>query len=208
MTKAGDITVQYPDNKYTLAGLKAMAKAAEKYNGNFITIFARCDYNALAMPKKLILNIHEVTNFLPDEIKQYFLELHNLLLASNCKHETKNSMGECTFLYDSKIHKARMFSISVSLIGFHVKLNSKLVTTQPNMLFDAPESIKNAVIKGQPCEKAVDPNACNPNCAGKLFQFTLDGTEYTKCRHLNFYLPVKDADERKYIMKWLQKELA
>ena len=207
LTKAKDLIVQYPDAKYTLAGLKAMAQAAAKYNDNIIMIFARCDYNALEMPKKLILNIHEVAKFLPNMFKQYFIDLHNLLISSNCKHETKNSMEDCVFLYDSKTHKARIFSIRISLSGLYVKMNSKLITTQENMLSDAPAIIKEAVVKSHNCVKAVDPDACNPNCKGKLYQFFLDGTEYTKCRHLCFYLPVDNTAEREYIMEWLQKEL-
>ena len=206
LNKTGVIEITYPDEKYTLAGLKILAEANLRNKADFITVFARCDYNILALHKNITFNIHEIIKFMPKSEQKYFVSLHEYLIANNCKYETKHSVGEYLFNYTSKPQKRKIMSICISLDRSYVKLNSKCITTQPDLLTDAPASIKNAVKEGWGCAKTNDPDACNPKCAGKSLRFSLDGKEYLKCWILCFNLPVNTEDEREYIIKWVEKE--
>ena len=207
LSKTGVIEIAYPDEKHTLAGLKIIAEANLRSKTDFVTVFARCDYNVLALPKKIVFNIHEIAKFLAENDQKYFISLHEYLIANQCKYETKYSVGEYLFLYTSKSQKRKILSICISLDRTYVKLNSKHITTQPDLLADAPASIKNAVKEGWECAKANNPDACNPKCAGKGLRFSLDGKEYLKCWILCFNLPVNTDAERGYVMKWIEKEL-
>ena len=206
LNKAGIIQVHYPDNKSALIGLKAIADATALVKGaQIIAHFARCDYRLLALPKKYTFDIGEVTKFLPSEHKNFFIELHDFAISNNCKLETKPDAY--IFNYTSKIKKTKVFSIHVQMNGSYVKINSKLIDKQPDLLNDAPKSIKEAVKKGHGCAKKSDPDACNPKCIGRNLKFSLDQVEYLKCGHLNFNLPISESDEREYVKKWLAKEL-
>jgi len=212
LSKAAIIQIHCPDNSASLIGLKIMAEASARVNtaapyNRFIYIFARCDYLALSLPKKYHFEIRDVTKFLTAECRDYFNGLHDYLIANKCKYESKISETDYLFAYTSKIKKAKVFSIFISMDTCYVKLNSKLICQQPNLLADAPAGIKNAVKNGQVCAKKDDPNACNPKCAGKSMKFTLDGDEYFLCWILNFILPVNDKSEREYVKQWLEKEL-
>ena len=218
LNKAGIIKIDYPDDSHTLKGLKIMAEAASRVcdnNSTILFIFARCDYHALSLPKKYSFSLNDVTNFLSAEYRSYFFELHEFLLANNCKYDApmfkfqaKNIGNAYTFTYTSKARKAVVCSIYISMHNTSVKINSYKINEEPELLADAPQSIKDAVIKGHGCAKEHDQNACNPKCVGKNHVFKLDGTEYVKCRHLNFTLPITQDAEREYVKTWLNKELA
>ena len=208
LAKSGVIEICYPTDKKVLIGLKLMAKAVSRAGNDIMYVFARCDYRVLSLPKNFGFDIREVTNFLPENDKNYFIILHDFLISNKCKCESKNVMNEYIFSYISKQKKAKVFSICVSMDESNVKLNSKLISEKPDLLANAPESIKNAVKNGYTCAKKSDPNACNPKCAGKTLNFNLDGVEYLKCWILNFNLPVNETAEREYILEWLKKELA
>ena len=184
-----------------------MAEANMLSKSDFITVFARCDYNVLALPKNITFKIYDIVKFMPESEQKYFLSLHEYFIANKCKYETKYSVGEYLFNYTSKAQKRKIMSICISLDRSYIKLNSKCITTQPDLLTDAPISIKNAVKEGWECAKANDPDACNPKCAGKCLSFSLDGKEYLKCWILCFNLPVNTDEEREYVMKWTEKEL-
>ena len=207
LTKAGIVKVYYPDDDYTLIGLKVLSEAISKVKGGAIVEhFMRCDYRILCLPKKYIFDIREVTNFLHDEERDYFIELHELLLSNNCKMETKPD--SFIFNYNSKKTKLKVVSIHIMTTGCFVKLSSKLINKEPNLLIDAPESIKEAIKAGHECSKKENPDACNPKCAGKIIVFSLDGVDYMKCWHLNFNLPTTGNIERSYIKEWIIKELS
>jgi len=208
LLKSGVIEARYPADKKALIGLKLMAEAVSRAGNDIMYVFARCDYRVLSLPKNFGFDIREVTNFLPENDKNYFIILHDFLISNKCKCESKNVMNEYIFSYISKQKKAKVFSICVSMDESNVKLNSKLISEKPDLLANAPESIKNAVKNGYTCAKKNDPNACNPKCAGKTLNFNLDGVEYLKCWILNFNLPVNETAEREYILEWLKKELA
>lgn len=199
--------VFYPDDKLAPAGLKIMAEAAARTGGNIIYTFARCDYRILALPKKYNYEIRDITKFLTEDEKNFFIKIHDYLILKSCTYESKNIMNEYIFSYTSKIKKAKVFSIVISMDNYYAKLKSKLIREQSDLLSDAPESIKDAVKNGWNCAKINDPHACNPNCIGKNLSFTLDGTEYLKCWILCFNLPVNTESEREYVRKWLEKEL-
>jgi len=214
LAKAGTFAVTYPDDPSALIGLQVMAHAinrpikAASLKDCIVCIFGRCDYNALASPKAFDFRIGEVANVLPVVQKQYLVDLHEHLMSNQCKYETKYGVNEYAFAYTSQATKAKVCTVLLSMETCFVKINTRLITTQPGLLDDAPEGIRDAVKGGYNCAKKNDPEACNSRCVDKNLVFELDGTQYVKCRIFNFALPIGETADRAYIMEWLVKEMA
>ena len=207
LTKAGVVKVYYPDDNYAVLGLKVLSEAISKVKGGAIVEhFMRCDYRILSLPKKYIFDLRDVTKFLPIDEREFFIDLHELLLSNNCKMETKPD--SFIFNYTSKKTKLKVASIHVMTTDRFIKLSSRLISKEPDLLIDAPEQIKEAVKSGLECAKKENPDACNPKCIGKIIGFNLDGVDYLKCWHLNFYLPITGDIVRNYIKEWIIKELS
>jgi len=213
LSKAGDIELHYPDNAAALIGLKVLAEATSKINRDIhladtTQTFARCDYNVLSLPKKYIYEMPVITKFLSDDYSDFFVRLHDILLTSKCKCEAKINMNDFQFTYVPKKGTANICSINISYERTTVRINSRLIAEQPNLLSDAPQSIRDAVKNGFTCRKKADPDACNPKCNGKILTFNLDGEEHLKCWIINFVLPVDEGDEREFVTEWLKRELS
>ena len=213
LNKVGVIELYYPDNATTLIGLKVLSKAVSKINrdvhlADITHTFARCDYSVLSLPKKYIYEMPIITKFLPDDYRDFFVQLHGMLLSNKCKYEAKVNMNEYQFTYIPKKGTANICSINISFERCTVRINSRLITKQPDLLAEAPKSIYDAVKNGFTCLKKADPDACNPKCNGKNLSFSLDGEEYLKCWIINFALPVNDNNEREFVKNWLRKELS
>jgi len=213
LNKVGIIELHYPDNAIALIGLKVLAEAVAKicrdiHLADIIHTFARCDYSALSMPKKYIYEIPVITKFLPKDYRDFFVELHGILLHNKCKCEAKINMNEYQFTYIPKKGTANICSINISFERSTIRIKSRLITEQPDLLADAPKSIYDAVKNGFTCLKKADPDACNPKCNGKNLSFSLDGEEHLKCWIINFILPVNENNEREFVKKWLEKELS
>ena len=213
LNKVGVIELHYPDNVTALIGLKVLAEAVSKINrdvhlADVTHTFARCDYNALSLPKKYIYEMPIITKFLPDDYQDFFVKLHDMLLSKKCKCEAKINMNEYQFTYIPKKGTANICSINISFERSTVRINSRLITKPLDLLVEAPKSIYDAVKNGFTCLKKADPNACNPKCNGKNLSFSLDGEEHLKCWIINFVLPVNDNNEREFVRNWLEKELS
>jgi len=213
LNKAGVIELNYPDNTTALIGLKVLAEAASKINrqphmADIIYTFARCDYHVLSVPKKYIYEMPLITKFLPVDYRDFFVQLHGILLSNKCKCEAKINMNDYQFTYLPKKGTANICSINIAFDRSTVRIKSRLITEQPDLLAEAPKSIHDAVRNGFTCLKKADPNACNPKCNGKNLSFSLDGEEHLKCWIINFILPVNEDNEREFVKKWLKKELS
>jgi hypothetical protein len=206
--KIGGVEVQYPGDLKAVTGLKLIAEATARINGDFFFIFARNDWRALALSKKYEYDLRDTTGFLPEGKRAFFIEMHNHLIANQCKCESKVNMNAYQYTYVSKAKKATVFSIAFSMDHGGVKINSKLINHRPDLLANAPQTIKNAVKTGWDCAKKNNPDACNPNCAPKVLRFALDSEDHVKCWALNFNLPANDEVERVFIKQWLDGELA
>jgi len=213
LNKAGIIELHYPDNAVALVGMKVLAEAVSKINrdihlADIIHTFARCDYHALSLPKKYVYEMPIITKFLPDDYIDFFVRLHDFLLANKCKCEAKINMNAYQFTYIPKKGTANICTINISFERSTVRINSRLIVMQPDLLAEAPKSIYDTVKNGFTCLKKNDAGACNPKCDGKNLSFSLDGEEHLKCWIINFVLPVNENSEREFVMKWLEKELS
>ena len=213
LNKAGIIELHYPDNPTALIGLKVLAQAVSKINrdihlADITHTFARCDYHVLSLPKKYIYQMSVITKFLPGDYRDFFVNLHGFLLSNKCKCEAKINMNEYQFTYMPKKGTANICSINISLERCTVRINSRLITKDPDLLAEAPKSIHDAVKNGFTCLKKADLDTCNPKCDGKNLSFSLAGEEHLKCWIINFVLPVNKNNEREFVKKWLKKELS
>ncbi|MCL2364913.1 MAG: hypothetical protein FWC71_09660 [Defluviitaleaceae bacterium] len=115
-------------------------------------------------------------------------------------------MNEFIFTYTSKATKKVVASLRFGFQGEYIKINSKQIDEDDSFLANAPPNIKQAIKNGHNCAKENNPDACNPKCA--YIRFQLDDLMYTKCRHLNFNIPIAAVEDREYVKTWLTHEMA
>jgi len=215
LNKADVLEVRYPDSPLVLVGLKTLAEATVQISPQLNKaqkayaiqpIFMRCDYHALSLPKKYGFDIRDCSASLSDERGDFCIKIHDMMLENGCKCETAYKMNDFIFTYTSKAAKKVVASLRFGFRGEYIKINSKRVDEDASFLAGAPANISHAIKNGFNCVKGKDPNACNPKC--QYIHFYFDGAEYTKCRHLNFNLPIGTAEDRDYVKTWLTHELA
>ena len=193
LSKAGLIEIQYPDSYYTLIGLKTMADSAALIGKSYkdknavAGVFMRCDYHALALPKKFTHQLKDCINNLQDEYKSFLINVHEFLLSKDCKYESKYRMNEFRFTYTSKVTKTVVFSVQISIDRCFIKPSSKLIIEQPSLLSQAPENIVKNVIGycGHHCDYCSFHKSCggcrsNLNCCSYATLYP-DG----KCPNVN-----------------------
>jgi len=219
LSKAEILEITYPDNPVMLAGLKVMATAqlntdkkglkpeTGSYTAPVDTIFLRCDYRALGEKKmKPVFVFDDAIKPFSAEIQEYLLKLNKRYMDSGCKYKTKDLCFRISFIYT---HKSRgtIGSISISPVnGCVIKINAENINDYTDMIEKFPPVIREAVENGYNCAKINDPEACNPRCRG--YEFSINGKEYLKCRHLNFYIPLTDLTYSHIIENWIDKELS
>ena len=214
LNKTDVLEVRYPDSPSVLIGLKILTEATVQVSAQIHKaqkayaiqpIFMRCDYHALTLPKKFGFDIRDCAASLSDERESFCIKIHEMLLENGCKYETAYKMQDYVFTYTSKAAKRVVASIRIGFGGECIKINSKRIDEDASFLADAPANILQVIKDGHNCVKGEDPNACNPRC--EYIRFNLDGVEYTKCRHLNFILPIDTAEDREYVKTWLSHEI-
>ncbi len=217
LSRVEELEISYPDNPIMLMGLKAMADAQLKadkrglkpemgsYTSNVDTIFLRCDYRALGEKKiKPVFVFEEIIKTFPVEMQEYLLKLHHQYISLGCKYDTKDLCLRVNFIYS---HKSRgtIGSINISPVnGCVIKINAENINDYVGMIEKFPSTIVKAIENGYDCAKKNNPIACNPKCRG--YEFSVNGKQYFKCKHLNFYIPLPDLTDSQIIEDWINKE--
>lgn len=218
LSNAEILEVTYPDNPNMLIGLKVMAIAQLKaskcglkletgsYGADLDTIFLRCDYRALGGKKiQPVFMIQDVVKSFPIDMQEYLLKLHLYYMDAGCKYNTKDLCLRISFIYSHKDF-GTIGSINISPVnGCVIKINAKNINDYIDMVKNFPVPLLEAVINGYSCAKTDNPDNCKQKCGG--YKFSIDGKQYFKCRHLNFYIPLIDLTYSQVIEDWLDKEL-
>jgi hypothetical protein len=220
-TKQETFRIFYPDNDTMLVGLKLISMAqvnlaGKCYNTETGTcsagvenIFLRCDYHTLenAKVKTHKMYIRECLNSLTPEMATYITELDILLTENNCKNEGDPGNFKYAFTYTSKKTKKVVCKIAFGITGCSIKLNAEHINEYLNFITKLPTDMLDIMKNGWNCAKAFDINGCNPKCQAG-FKFKIDGTEYLKCRCLNFNFSINNATNREIIKKWFELEMS
>lgn len=134
------------------------------------------------------------------------LHLHEYLLEQECTVKLEAAKSGYVVSYShSKTKKVianyvfRKKGLLIRIYGDHVSNYAEFVNT-------LPEGMVKAIEKAPVCRRLIDPTKCNSRCP-MGYVFTLNGTEYKKCRYNSFMFLVND-ESAPFIKTFLEHELA
>ena len=222
-------------NDLFAVGLKLIAEAMinnknyYKLENLFFSILLRGDYSPLAniTPKKVHLSIKEYACAHPLDIKEWIMDINELLINNGCKL-VQGMGGGPPFTYTKRniptITKGMVCIIEMGVTGCylipgvnHLEKPNQIINMLPDYMVD--------MIKSGKERTKFNPEQCyrrSGNMKFARFAFTVKGEEFEGCRHAGLrcqYSGVKcrftgyrydlsDPDIRKWMWKWIEMELS
>jgi len=218
-SKIDTFYVQYENGDSLLTGLKLMALAQSnvkaKYD-RYSSIIMRGDFYPLAnaQPKPPIVNIIEYANTQPPEIREWIINLDELLIQS-CKvvGETQYSLCAGIFVYTSRITKQRICKIDLRAKNSFIIPSANHIKKSINILNDFSKNMLDIMRrKNRNCKTCSAINnpvfvKC-PYGKGEPHRFSYKDEDFELCQFGGFEFSLSNADEREVIKKWIELELA
>lgn len=209
--KAGDIiNVSFPDERYLITALKAMADALMIMNNGvlgksknyfYMLHYGMLDNEKVKAPK---LDFNLINRTLDTEKQKCASQLDDYIRPFT-KPDVR--MGgfmrndwSCT--YTGSKDKKVVMTIHVNQDKLSAKLNLKHIGEYICQADIYPEHIRETIRKN-----GFECGHCNEKCAGG-FPFTMDGKAYNKCRCGSFYFHDPHAEDLPYLKELLERELS
>jgi hypothetical protein len=201
------ITVEFPDDKYLLTVLKAMADAvgvfSRKKPHQSNIYFELLDHRVLenypaTEPKLTMEYVISKLNNKSREVVKIFYEFIEPLAKCNIKGDIE---WYWTPTFTLKSTKKVIMSFKLDLESHDLKLNLANIGKYTDYLINLPEKMVKVIKNdGWGCSN------CSPNC-GKPFEFYLDGIFYKKCICGSFVFINPDNKDSELLLGLLKKEL-
>jgi len=201
------ITVEFPDNKYMLTALKAMADAVGMFSGinpnRGSNYFNLLDYRVLerhpaAVPKDTMEYILSKLKSENRDVAQIFYEF----VKPFVKCDIKGDIGwYWTPTFTLKSTKKVIMSLKLTPESHDVKLNLSNIGKYTELLEGFPAKMIDEITDG-----GWDCGNCNSKCES-AFVFDLDGKSYRKCRCGSFVFMEPDKNDSKLLLRLLKKEV-
>ena len=203
-----DICVEFPDNKYALIALKAMADAIGMFsetnptrgNNYFHLLDGRILENHPASAPKDTME-YILTKLKSDnrDVTAMFYEYMKPLAKCNIKGDIG---WYWTPTFTLKSTKKVIMSLKLTVESHDIKLNLMNIGQYTDLLEDLPPHMINEMTNG-----GWECGACNPKCKN-AYVFDLDGISYKKCRCGSFLFKEPNKEDSKLLLGLLKKEIA
>ena len=203
------IAISYPDNRYMLVALKALAEAIlilnkgdrKKSKGYFYILHTGLLANEKVKNPKLELKHLSRTL---DSDKQDIVETLAGIVSASCKPDVRMGglmRNDWSCVYTGSESKKVILSLIVAQDRMAAKLNLQNIGKYIDTVKEYPEKVINTIkTSGWECGR------CHESCAGP-FSFEIEGTEYNKCRCGAFLFGDVSKEELPYCIELLDKEL-
>jgi len=146
---------------------------------------------------------NELVNQQSPGIKEWFINLHKLLIDNGCKftNDTKR-----TFTY--RKNKRMICKIKIDKDGCSIRPNTTHIANSKAVIANLTEDMFNSMKGGRGCGRCAENDPNFVHCAhGGPYKFTYNNEEFERCRYFGFNFPLDDAKERELLKKWIELEL-
>jgi hypothetical protein len=203
------ITLSYPDNRYMLTALKALAEAIlilnkgdrKKSKGYFYILHT--GLLASEKMKKPKLELKHLSRTL-DSDKQGIAKALDGIVSASCKPDVRMGglmRNDWSCVYTGTASKKVLLSLNVAQDRLAAKLNLQNIGQYIDRVKEYPEKIIDIIKNsGWECSR------CHDSCTGP-FSFKLEGKEYNRCRCGAFLFDDVSKEELPYCIELLSKEL-
>ena len=206
LSETGVFRLSNKNDSDMIVGLKLLAKAQEHLDGDRDRLqngFMRCDFQSLASEVPILpdMKMENYADTQPPDVKKWLLDLDKLLTDSGCRINAE-IMGYARVEYWKG--KQLVCTVHLGIDECKIAPGTKKIKTLDDIAPVLPDTFLEA-LKEDGCE-------CGRRCKKGPFKIVHNGAEYLSCNNpphkpAGFLVPVHDADNRKIIYKWLEKEV-
>jgi len=176
MTSTGahdPIIITYPKNPAVLVGLKAMAAAQHNLGSKYIgEILLRCDWRTLANKKsngsnrsEILLILKDLTHTLPDDVQDFFLNLHTDYMSHGYKCDTYIGIST-RFEYFCRSKELWRYNLTLNN-GHFITIKAQNTDKYPEIVSKLPDRLQADITKGYGCGKKMGiTDSCDSGCRG------------------------------------------
>lgn len=143
-------------------------------------------------------------NDIPTEMQEFVLDLDGFLEEKQCKRQIKPAKSGYVASYSNPNTGKALLNYVFRKTGVKMRIYATGVGNYDTILDEFPEKMKKEIRKASDCKKLTG-GTCSPTCPAG-YTFTMDGTEYKKCRSMAFFHDL-NQDSCEYIFKLLKSEL-
>lgn len=135
--------------------------------------------------------------------RDFAAQLHEFLSENGCKCDIKEAKSGFVVSYIR--NKKTLMNYVQRKTGTKARIYAANIGSYQELLNTLPPKMKSDIVKAPPCKRLLDPTACNSKCS-MGYTFTMDGTEYKKCRN-NAFMFALSEENNPFVRKFLEKEL-
>jgi len=147
-------------------------------------------------------------SFLEDvdpQYREFVSQTHEFMLKSNSTLKLTLAKNGYVVSYTYGKKKRVVMNFVFRKSGLVARIYGDYAGQYNEFLDKLPNDMKKSIEKAPACKRFEDPPRCSPKCVG--YVFTLNGTQYQKCRYNCFMFPVND-ESIPHINAFLTSELS
>jgi hypothetical protein len=153
----------------------------------------------------LKMNFDDFIMSVAPQYQGFAQEINSYLLQNGCMLKMAQAKNGLVVSYQHPAKKRVLMNFVFRKKGLVARVYGEHVGEYPGFLESMPDSMRASIQKAPPCKRFDDPPKCSPKCSG--YVFSIDGTQYQKCRYNCFMYEVND-ESIPFITAHIEKELA
>lgn len=205
-----EISVSFPENRFVIAALKAMADAMGAIIKGELrkakALFYMMDYRIMenGTPKEPKMMIDAVYHALDEDMRKHAQYINDFIVkyAKPAVRMGGIMRNDWSCVYTLMNNKKVILTINVVQDNLSVKLNLANINKYTDILDQYPEDLKEAIRTG-----GWECGRCHDSCAGG-FAFAFEGKAYNKCRCGSFVFNRIDEATKKLYIQLLDQEIS
>ena len=138
------------------------------------------------------------------DYKGFVTKVHENLTQEGYKVKIESKKSGLSVSYSHPKTKRGMLSLLFRKDALMVRLYADNFSKYADFLNHLPESMEKEIGKATKCSRLIDPNACNPRCAGG-YDFNIRDNHYQKCRMNCFQLEI-NSDSIPVLIDFIENE--
>ena len=153
---------------------------------------------------KVVLSFEDFLKTVDPKYHEFVQQANDYMQQNDCKLRLELAKNGYVASYQHGKKKRVILNFVFRKSGLFSRIYTNFIGQYMEVLEVLPEKMSKSIEKAPVCKRFADPSECNPNCNGYLF--TMNGTQYQKCRY-NCFLFAVDEESIPVIKSLYENEL-
>jgi len=153
---------------------------------------------------KVSVDFNVFLNSVDPKYHDFVMQANDFMQQNDCKLKLELAKNGYVASYQHGKKKRVILNFVFRKSGLFSRIYTNNIGRYMEVLEKIPEKISKSIEKAPVCKRFNDPSECNPKCNGYLF--TMNDTQYQKCRY-NCFLFAVDDESIPIIKSLYEKEL-